>query len=108
MKRISSVGWGARETIQIILGRVVADIREGIVQKKYDESDLDELVAFHDRAEALWQASISTNPPIDKHELAKRVQELRATCKSPVLAEFERRLERGMRVAEEFENKNED
>ncbi len=103
VRRISTVGWGAREAIQVILGRVVADLREEIVRKRFDDDVLDDVVAFHDAAEKLWQESIATNPPLDKDELTRRLRELLESSRSKHLDEFERRLERGVRLAEEFE-----
>ena len=103
VRRISTVGWGAREAIQVILGRVVADLREEIVHKRFDDDVLDDVVAFHDVVEKLWQESIATNPPLDKDELTRRLRELLESSRSKHLDEFERRLERGVRLAEEFE-----
>lgn len=103
VRRISTVGWGAREAIQVILGRVVSDLRDEIVRKRLDYDDLDDVVAFHDAAEKLWQESIATNPPLDKDELARRLRELLELSRSAHLDEFELRLERGVRLAEEFD-----
>lgn len=103
VRRLSTVGWGARESIQVILGRVVSDVREEIVRKRFDDDVLDDVVAFHDAAEKLWQESIATNPPLEKDELTRRLRGLLESSRSVHLDEFERRLERGVRLAEEFE-----
>ena len=107
VRRISSVGWGVRESVQVLLGKVVGDVREGIVRKRFDDADLDEVVAFHDKAEALWQQSIATNPPVDRDALVQRLRTLLAEAQSPVLGEFHRSLERGLRLAEEFQRERE-
>ena len=91
------------EAIQVILGRVVSDVREEIVRKRFDDDVIDHVVAFHDAAEKLWQESIATNPPLEKDELTRRVRELLESSRSMHLDEFEGRLERGLRLAEEFE-----
>lgn len=98
--RVSTVGWGTRESIQVLLGAVVSDVREGVVRRRYEESELDTVVRFHDSAEDLWRATIATNPPIPIAELVARLKELIDTCSSqPALAEFEQRLDRGLRDA---------
>ncbi|MEE8116239.1 MAG: hypothetical protein V3T28_03940 [Gemmatimonadales bacterium] len=102
VRRISTVGWGARESVQILLGRIVSDIRDGILHNRYDDGDLDEVVAFHDATEALWKDSIATNPPLERHQVTIRLKELLEASRTPALGEFERHLERGVRLAESF------
>jgi len=102
-KRISSVGWGTRESIQVLLGRIVSDLREEAVHRKFTDEELRTVVAFHDQAEALWRDSIATNPPLDAHTLVSRLKALLEASRCDVLGEFERRLDRGVRLAEAFE-----
>lgn len=102
VRRLSSVGWGARESIQVLLAHVVTDVREAIVKKQYGDADMDEVVAFHDAAEQLWKDAIATNPPLERAALRRRLQELLQKAEHPALAEFERRIERGVRMAERF------
>lgn len=108
VRRLSTVGWGARESIQVILGRVVSDVREEIVRKRFDDEALDQVVAFHDAAEKLWQQSIATNPPLAKAQLTRRLRELLEAGRAARLDEFERPLERAVRIAEEFEQGDKD
>lgn len=101
--RVSTVGWGTRESIQALLGAVVTDVREGVVQGKYREQELDEVVDFHDRAEELWRQTIATNPPIAVNEMIIRLEELVDACRAPALSEYEQRLARGLRDARTLE-----
>jgi hypothetical protein len=101
--RVSTVGWGTRESIQVLLGAVVSDVREGVVRGTYSDAELDVVVDFHDRAEDLWRDTIATNPPIPVDELATRLRDLIRVCNAdPALAEFAQRLERGLRDAEDL------
>jgi hypothetical protein len=86
-----------------LLGAVVAEVRSCIIAKRYTETELDTVVAFHDDAEALWQSTVATNPPIAVNALLTRLERLLDTCRTPVLAEFEHRIGRGLRDAEALE-----
>ena len=103
VNRLSSLGWGTRESIQTLLGSMVSDIRDDIRRGRVREDEIDAVVAFHDDAEDLWRATIASNPPIEVAELLARLRSLRDTCNAPVLAGFERRLDRGVRDAEALE-----
>jgi len=102
--RVSTVGWGTRESIQTLLGSVVTDVREGVVQGKYREHELDAVIEFHDRAEELWRQTIATNPPVAVEEVIVRLQDLVDACRAPALSEYEQRLARGLRDAKSLEN----
>jgi hypothetical protein len=104
VKRFSTVGLGTRESIQIMLGGVVSDIREGAAHKKYADEEMDAVIAFHDEAESLWQDSIATNPPLEAAELTGRLRKLLEECVGP-LGEFEAKLRRSVDHAERFEGK---
>jgi hypothetical protein len=106
VKRFSTVGLGARESIQIMLGGVVSDIREGAAHKKYTEDEIDVVIAFHDEAESLWQDSIATNPPLEAAQLTARLRKLLEQCVGP-LGEFEPKLRRSVQHAERFEGQAE-
>jgi hypothetical protein len=99
IKRLSTVGVGARESIQIMLSTIVYDVREQVLHKRIAESEMDTVIAFHDEAEQLWQDAIATDPPIDPAELITRLKALLAQCLGP-LGQFERKLEHGLRHAE--------
>ena len=101
--RVSTVGWGTRESIQALLGAVVTDVREGVVRGRYREHEMDEVVAFHDRAEELWRRTIATNPPIAVNEIIIRLEDLVEACRAPALSEYEPRLARGLRDARTLE-----
>jgi hypothetical protein len=101
--RVSTVGWGTRESIQALLGAVVTDVREGVVRGKYREHELDAVVEFHDSAEGLWRQTIATNPPIGIEEIISRLERLVQACREPALSEFEQRLDRGLRDAKTLE-----
>jgi hypothetical protein len=96
IKRLSTVGFGARESVQVMLSNVVYDIREQIVHKRIRDDEMDDVIAFHDEAETLWQDAITTDPPIDPHELHDRLVKLLKRCKGP-LAQFERKIDHGVR-----------
>jgi hypothetical protein len=41
-------------------------------------------VALHDKVEALWQATLRSNPPLPPEELLARLVEIRDGCAGPV------------------------
>ena len=102
VKRLSTVGLGTRESIQIMLGGIVFDIRQHTAHKKFSDEEMDAVIAFHDEAEALWQDSIGSNPPLGPQELTTRLRKLLKRCIGP-LGEFESKLARGVDHAEQFE-----
>jgi hypothetical protein len=102
VKRLSTVGLGTRESIQIMLGGIVCDIRDGAAQQRYSEDEMDAVIAFHDQAEALWRDAIATKPPLDPQQLTARLRTLRDACTGP-LGEFAAKLDRGVEHAERFE-----
>ncbi len=106
VKRLSTAGLGTRESIQIMLGGVVSDIRDGATHKKYAEEEIEVVIAFHDEAELLWQDAIATSPPIEAAELTARLRKLLERCVGP-LGEFESKLRRGVEHAERFERQAE-
>lgn len=102
--RVSTVGWGTRESIQALLGAVVAEVREGVISGRYDDGEMDAVVDFHDQAEYLWRQTIATNPPIPIPDLCEHLEDLIEASKTePVLAMFEQRLDRGLRDARALE-----
>lgn len=104
VKRISSIGWGTRESIQMLLGGIVSDLREDIIRDRFSDDELGAVVAFHDDAEELWRDTIATHPPLDVESIVERLQNLLDACSEPALAGFESRLQRGVRDAEAFMN----
>jgi hypothetical protein len=101
LKRISSVGWGTRQSIQMLLGSVVTSIREQVAEDVFGDDELETVIGFHDDAEQLWQASLATDPPLDPGELLIRLQKLQEACSGP-LAGFQIPLEQAVAQAETF------
>ncbi len=101
VKRLSSVGLGTRESVQVMIGDIVCEIREQAVHKKFTEDDMETVVAFHDAAESLWQDSIVTNPPIDPAKLTSQLHDLRQSA-TGVLGQYEAKLQRGIDHAEQL------
>ncbi len=101
LKRISSVGWGTRQSIQMLLGSVVTSIREQIAEDVFGDDELETVIGFHDQAEHLWQASLATDPPLVPGELLIRLNKLHEVCTGP-LAGFQIPLEQAVAQAETF------
>ena len=68
----------------------------------FDESDMREVVAFHDANEEFWRATMVTNPPIAAAAMIERINKLLASCVGP-LADFRVQLERALQQAVIFE-----
>jgi hypothetical protein len=99
LRRLSTVGTGLREDIQLRLGTIVVDLRELVIQGPLPDDEVAAAVALHDRAEALWQATLRSDPPLSPDELVARVQGLRDACDGPV-AGFRLRLDDVLEKAE--------
>ena len=104
LKRLSTVGFGPREAIEVVLGSIVHDVREQTVHKRFEEGEMDAVVKFHDDAEHLWRDSEATDPPLPPGELKQRLAHLLDEAVGP-LAQFSAKLERCLRNAEELEKK---
>ncbi len=102
LKRISTVGGGIRETLQMAMGGIVTDLREFIEKGLFDDADLDQIVAFHDDAEVLWRSMIMTNPPMNPSLVVQRLAKLESVCHGP-LDGFQLRLSDLRKKAETFE-----
>ena len=101
LKRLSTVGFGPRESLQVLLGNIVYDVREQVVHKRFRDDEMDRVVRFHDAAEALWRDTMKSDPPLLSADVLERVQTLRALCVDP-LSQYVRKLEHGIRHAEEL------
>lgn len=99
LKRISTVGGGTREQVQMLLGGIVYDLRDQIVEGLYGDDELDSVVAFHDATEELWRASLSTRPVVAPDVLLARLKQLYKTCQGPVVG-YRERLARAIGKAE--------
>ncbi len=103
VRRLSTMGTGTRESIQVLLAGVVYDIRELTIHDRFEEEDMDAVIGFHDQAEALWRDALATDPPLEPAELIARLRRLAAACDSGPLGQFQAKLERGVERAEQFE-----
>ena len=106
MKRLSSVGMGTRESMHVLLGSIVYDVREQVVRKQFNDEEMDAVVAFHDQAEALWRDTLSTDPPLGAEQMVTRLAKLR-DASTGALGQYHAKLERGVRSAEEFKAQHE-
>lgn len=102
IKRLSSVGMGTRESVHVLLGSIVYDVREQVVRKQFKDDEMDAVVSFHDQAEALWRDTLSTDPPLDADRMVARLARLRDASTGP-LGQYHAKLDRGVRSAEEFQ-----
>ncbi|HET7039354.1 MAG TPA: hypothetical protein VFH97_05665 [Gemmatimonadales bacterium] len=84
LKRLSTVGTGLRQDIQLTLGVIVADLRDLVIRGALPDDDVDAAVALHDRVEAVWQATLRTDPPLSPDQLVARLSDLKAWCTGPV------------------------
>lgn len=84
LKRISSVGWGARESVQTILGGVVYEVRDEVADGAFAEADLMRVIRFHDEVEGLWRDSLATDPPLGVEEIRQRLDHLLGHCFGPL------------------------
>ena len=84
LKRISSVGWGVRESVQTVLGGVVTQLREQVADHSFAEEDLEQVIAFHDEVESLWRDSLATAPTLAVDELGARLDLLLGACIGPL------------------------
>ena len=104
LKRLSTVGFGPREAIEVVLASIVHDVREQAVHKRFEEGEMETVVKFHDDAEHLWRDSMAIDPPIEPGELKQRLAQLLSEATGP-LGQFNTKLERCLRNVEEMEKK---
>jgi hypothetical protein len=98
LKRLSTVGAGLRQDIQLALAVMVNDLRELVIEGTLPDEDVGPAVSLHDKVEALWQATLRSNPPLPPEEIQARLIELRDSCAGPV-AGFQLRLEEVVKKA---------
>jgi hypothetical protein len=84
LKRLSTVGAGLRQDIQLALAVLVTDLRELVIEGALPDDDVAATVALHDQVEALWQATLASNPPLRPDELHDRMVEVRQGCTGPI------------------------
>jgi hypothetical protein len=101
LKRISTVGGGMREDIQMALGGVVFDLRDQVERGMFTEDEMDTVVAFHDRVEEFWRHTIVSNPPMEPLLMVSGLRRLCEGCTGPVVG-FQPRLEQALEKAKTF------
>jgi len=101
LHRISTVGGGVREDIQMMLGSVVCDVRDMVERGVLQEEDMDTVIVFHDQAEAFWRRAMATAPPLDPQLMVAGLRRLRALC-TDALAGFAPRLDHAIEEAKLF------
>lgn len=101
LQRISTVGGGTREAIQMLLGSIVMDLRDFIERGMFAEEEMDNVVAFHDRVEEFWRNTIVSNPPMNATLMVNGLRSLREASIGPVLG-FQVRLDQALQKAESF------
>ena len=101
LQRISTVGGGTRDAIQMGLGSIVCDVRDMVERGVFAEEELDGVIRFHDHAEEFWRHAMATAPPMDPMLMVAGLRQLRALCSQP-LTGFALRLDQMIEKAETF------
>lgn len=101
LKRISTVGGGTREDIQMILGGIVFDLRDQVERSMFTEEEMETVVRFHDRVEEFWRRTIVSNPPMEPLLIVSGLRQLSEGCVGPVVG-FQPRLEQALTKAKTF------
>jgi hypothetical protein len=101
LKRISTVGGGTREDIQMALGGIVFDLRDMVERGMFTEEEMESVVRFHDRVEELWRNTIVSNPPMEPLLMVSGLRQMCDSCTGPVVG-FRPRLEQALEKAKSF------
>lgn len=101
LKRISTIGGGTRDQIQMMLGGMVLDLRDLVERGMFSDEEMAIVVPFHDKVEELWRNTIVSKPPMDPFLMAAGLRQLRAACVGPV-AGFQPRLDQAVEKATVF------
>ena len=101
LHRISTVGGGVREDVQMMLGSIVCDVRDMVERGVFQEEEMDAVILFHDQTEAFWRRTMATSPPIDPQLMVAGLRKLRTLCTDP-LAGFAPRLDQAVERARTF------
>ena len=105
VKRLSGAGWNPRESVQLLLHSIVADIGDGVAKGAYSEEELEQVTVFRVELQKLWHLMHETDPPIDPALLHQRLESLRAQYTRNPLAAFDRRMKRAVAKAEKLKQK---
>ena len=101
LRRISTVGGGTRDAIQMAIGGVVFDLRDMVERGVFSEDEMELVVSFHDQAEEFWRRTMSTTPPMDPQLMVSGLRRLREECKGP-LEGFGVRVDQAVERAQSF------
>ena len=85
LNRISSVGWGARESVQTVLGTLVSQVRTQIADGVLEGEDLQRAIRFHDNVEELWRDTLASDPPLAVSSMEARLDTLVGECTGPLM-----------------------
>lgn len=77
----------------MILGGIVYDVRDQIVEGLYADEELESVVSFHDATEELWRLALSTRPVIAPDVLLARLKRLHGMAVGPLLGYRERLIQ---------------
>lgn len=101
LQRISTVGGGTREAIQMLLGGIVLDLRDFVERGIFSEEELDVVVPFHDQIEEFWRHTMVSNPPMEPLLMVSGLRQLRDGCVGPIVG-FQVRLDQALQKATVF------
>lgn len=101
LQRISTVGGGTRDAIQMLLGGIVIDLRDFVERGIFTDEEMDTVVPFHDKVEEFWRHTMVSNPPMEPLLMVSGLKHLRASCVGPV-AGFQLRLDQALDKATTF------
>ena len=101
LQRISTVGGGTRDAIQMLLGGVVIDLRDFVERGMFTDEEMDAVVTFHDQIEKFWRQTMVSNPPMEPLLMVSGLRHLRDSCVGPV-AGFQLRLDQALKKAATF------
>jgi len=101
LQRISSVGGGTRDAIQMLMGSIVLDLRDFVERGIIDEGEMDVAVTFHDEAEEFWRRTMQTKPPLEPLLMVSGLRQLCDGCVGPLVG-FRPRLDQALKKAKTF------
>lgn len=101
LQRISTVGGGTRDAIQMLLGGIVIDLRDLVERGIFSDEEMDSVVLFHDKIEEFWRHTMESNPPMEPLLMVSGLRQLRDSCVGPV-AGFQLRLDQALEKATTF------
>ena len=98
VKRLSLAGWKERESVALLLGSVVLDLRDTLRSGELPEDEMEDAQRFHQEASVLWESALSTDPIVEPKELLLRLTSLVGSCPESMIP-YRKRLERAVAKA---------